>query len=73
MESAYDFQRLEILSGIEALTQKPIFYFEADDVLAGLIEHGRITSLDLSHLLIGLSAKFQGLEIRSVYKTHSLL
>lgn len=62
LESAYGFQRLEILDSIEALTQMPIFLFEADDVLEKLIDQGRQTNLDLSDLLIALSANFQGSE-----------
>lgn len=57
---AYGFQRLEILNSIEALTQMPIFVFEADDVLEGVVEQGRQTNLDLSDLLIALSAKSKG-------------
>ncbi|MCK4563067.1 MAG: type II toxin-antitoxin system VapC family toxin [Verrucomicrobia bacterium] len=57
---AYGFQRPEILNSIEALTQMPIFLFEADDVLEGLVEQGRQTNLDLSDLLIALSAENQG-------------
>ncbi len=57
---AYGFQRPEILNRIEALMQMPIFLFEADDVLEGLVEQGRQTNLDLSDLLIALSAENQG-------------
>ncbi len=60
LDGAYGFRRLEILSGIEALTQMPVFIFEADAVLEKLIEQGRETNLDLSDLLIALSAKIQG-------------
>jgi predicted nucleic-acid-binding protein len=60
LESAYRFQRQEIIRGIEALLQMPIFLFEADDVLEGLIEQGKKSANDLSDLLIGLSAKSQG-------------
>ncbi len=62
LSGAYDFRRLEILGSIEALIQMPIFLFEADAVLEKLIEQGRETNLDLSDLLIALSAKIQGSE-----------
>ena len=62
LESAYGFLRVEILNSIEALTQMPIFLFEADDVLEKLVNQGRQTNHDLSDLLIAFSANFQGSE-----------
>jgi len=62
LDGAYGFRRLEILGSIEALTQMPVFLFEADAVLEKLIEQGRDANFDLSDLLIALSAKIQGSE-----------
>ena len=60
LENAYDFHRQEILNSLEALTQMPIFLFEADDVLEQLIGRGNQTNLDLPDLLIALSSNQQG-------------
>ncbi len=63
LENAYDFHRQEILNSLEALTQMPIFLFEADEVLEQLINQGNQSNLDLSDLLIALSSNNQGADV----------
>lgn len=62
LESAYGFDRAEILDGLEALTQMPIFLFEADTAVEELVLEGRQSTLDLPDLFIALAARSHGAE-----------
>ncbi|MBM4163514.1 MAG: type II toxin-antitoxin system VapC family toxin [Lentisphaerae bacterium] len=60
LESAYDKTRTEILDALEDLKNMPILKFEKDQVLHRLLFEGRKNQLDVSDLLIALSAQSCG-------------
>ena len=62
LDAVYGQARERILTAIELLSLMPMLRFEQVDVVHALIAQGRRTGLDLSDLLIGLSAKAQGAE-----------
>jgi predicted nucleic-acid-binding protein len=62
LEYVYNCSRQEIITAIENLAMLPIIRFENTNIVRGLIVGGRKTKQDLSDLLIGYSAKFNGCE-----------
>lgn len=62
LESAYDKSRAEILDALEDLRRMPVFEFERDDIVERLLFEGRTSRVDLSDLLIALSARASGCE-----------
>lgn len=62
LDAVYDRPRDRILDALDSLTLMSVLQFEHMDIVHALVEQGRRTLLDLSDLLIGLSAKRQGAE-----------
>ena len=62
LESAYDKTRSEILDSLCAMRQMPIFDFEADRVVEGLLNDGLRYKADLADILIAHAAKAAGCE-----------
>ncbi|NCC51555.1 MAG: PIN domain-containing protein [Spartobacteria bacterium] len=60
LESAYDKTRSEILDSIHDMRQMPIFEFEADRVIEGLLNDGPKYKANLADILIAHSAKNAG-------------
>lgn len=60
LESAYDKTRSEILDSIGEMRQMPIFEFEADAVIEGLLNDGSEHKTDLADILIAHSAAAGG-------------
>ncbi|MBT3374574.1 MAG: type II toxin-antitoxin system VapC family toxin [Lentisphaerae bacterium] len=60
--SAYRKTRSEILSSIEDMKRMPIFVFERDEVVQGLLLEGRRSRADLADILIACSAQNSGCE-----------
>ncbi len=62
LESAYDKTRFEILDSIRDMRQMPVFEFEADDVVEGVLADGGDCRADLADILIAHSARAAGCE-----------
>ena len=62
LESAYDKTRGEILDSIRDMRQMPVFEFEADNVIEGLLNDGPEYKADLADILIAHSAHGSGCE-----------
>lgn len=60
LDSVYDIPRPEIVDTIDTLLQMPVLKFEAQPALQQFINLARDTKLDLSDLLIAVSAKYSG-------------
>ncbi|HMO50179.1 MAG TPA: type II toxin-antitoxin system VapC family toxin [Kiritimatiellia bacterium] len=60
LESAYEKTRSEILGSIEDMRQMPVFEFEADRVIEGLLNDGPKYNTDLADILIGHAAETSG-------------
>ena len=60
LESAYNRTRSEILDAIESLRQMPVFEFEADRAVEGLLHDGPKYKADLADILIAQAAKVSG-------------
>ena len=60
LESAYEKTRSEILDSIQDMRQMPIFEFEANHVIEGLLKDGPRYKADLADILIGHAAKASG-------------
>ena len=60
LESCYDKSRQEILDSLDALTMMPILEFEEDQVIQNLLNEGGRNNVDLSDLLISLTAQSSG-------------
>jgi len=60
LESAYDKTRSEILDSIQDMRQMPVFEFEADSVIEGLLNDGPQYRADLADILIARSATASG-------------
>ena len=60
LESAYEKTRSDILGSIEDMRQMPVFEFEADRVIEGLLNDGPKYSADLADILIAKSAEISG-------------
>jgi len=60
LESAYDKTRSEILDAIRDMRQMPVFEFEADRVVEGLLNDGDKHKADLADILIAHSAEASG-------------
>ncbi len=56
LESAYDKARPEILEAIRDMRQMPVFEFEDDQVVEGLLDDGPGSKADLSDILIAHAA-----------------
>ena len=62
LESAYDRNRSEILDSLRDMRQMPIFDFEADSVVEGLLNDGPKYKADLADIIIAHAAKATGCE-----------
>lgn len=62
LESAYDKTRSEILDAIRDMRQMPVFDFEADRVVEGLLHDGPKHKTDLADIMIAHAAKATGCE-----------
>lgn len=62
LESVYDVSKQEIIESIDELLLMPVFEFEANGVIAGVIKSSNTSKLELSDLLIAHSAKAAGCE-----------
>lgn len=62
LESAYDKTRSEILDAIRDMRQMPVFVFEADSVVEGLLNNGPKFKADLANILIARAAEGMGCE-----------
>lgn len=60
LESAYDKSRDEILDSLDTLRMVPILKFEGSEVIQNLLTEGRRSKVDLSDLLISLTAQSSG-------------
>ena len=60
LESAYNKTRSEILDAIHDMRQMPVFLFEADNVIGGLLADGPKHKADLADILIAHSAEGAG-------------
>jgi len=60
LESAYDKSRDEILDSFDELKNMPILEFEKVQVIHSLLSDGRKNNVDLSDLLLALSAQSCG-------------
>ncbi|MEI7881133.1 MAG: type II toxin-antitoxin system VapC family toxin [bacterium] len=60
LESAYDKSRVEILDSFDELKSMPILEFEKVSVLQAWVDEGRVNNVDLSDLLLALTAKSFG-------------
>ncbi len=60
LESAYEKTRSEILDAIRDMRQMPVFEFEADRVIEGLLKDGPRCKADLADILIAHSAENSG-------------
>lgn len=60
LESAYGKTRSEILAAIRDMRQMPVFEFEADCVVEGLLNDGPKYKADLADILIARSAQNAG-------------
>ena len=60
LESAYDKNRSEILDSLREMRQMPIFDFEADSVVEGLLSDGPKYKADLADIMIAHAAKAAG-------------
>jgi predicted nucleic-acid-binding protein len=62
LESAYGKTRSEILDAIEHMRRMPVFEFQADGVIEGLLNDGPRYKADLADILIARSAHAAGCE-----------
>jgi predicted nucleic-acid-binding protein len=60
--SAYDKSRADVLDAIEDMRRMPVFQFEDDEAVAGLLSDGRGCKADLADILIAHSAQSSGCE-----------
>lgn len=60
LESAYDKTRSEILDSIRDMRQMPVFEFEADTAIEGLLNDGPKYKADLADILIARAAETSG-------------
>ena len=60
LESAYDKTRSEILDSIRDMRQMPVFDFEADSVVEGLLNDGPKYRADLADIMIAHAGKAIG-------------
>ena len=60
LESAYDKTRAEVLDAIRDMRQMPVFEFEADRVVEGLLNDGCKYKADLADILVAHSAETSG-------------
>jgi len=59
---AYSKSRSQILDAVEDMKRMPIFGFEKDDAVQGLLREGRTSKADLADILIAYSARESGCE-----------
>lgn len=62
LESAYDFDKKEVLLVLEKILKVDLFLFENKDVLRKAIDHYTQAPADFSDYLIGLQGKEEGAE-----------
>jgi len=62
LESAYDKTRSEILDAIRDMRQMPVFDFESDRVIEGLLNDGPKHKADLADIMIAHAAEAAGCE-----------
>lgn len=62
LESAYGKTRKEILDAIEHMRHMPVFEFQADSAIEGLLNDGHRYHADLADILIAQSARAAGCE-----------
>lgn len=62
LESAYDKSRSEILDAIRDMRQMPVFEFERDQVIEGLLDDGPKHKADLADIMIAHAATATGCE-----------
>ncbi len=62
LESAYDKTRTEILDAIRDMRQMPVFDFESDRVIEGLLNDGPKHKADLADIMIAHAAEAAGCE-----------
>lgn len=62
LESAYDKNRSEVLESLREMRQMPVFDFEADGVVEGLLNDGPKYKADLADILIAHAAQATGCE-----------
>jgi predicted nucleic-acid-binding protein len=60
LESAYDKTRAEVLDSLRDMRQMPVFEFEGDRVVEGLLNDGPKYKADLADILIAHSAETFG-------------
>lgn len=60
LESAYEATRKEIVGSFSDLMQMPIFEFEALAAVQGMVISAKMSSTDLTDILIGQSARVSG-------------
>ncbi len=60
LESAYDKTRAEILDSIRDMRQMPVFDFEADSAIEGLLKDGPKYRADLADIMIAHAAEAIG-------------
>ena len=60
LESAYDKARLEIIDALQDVREMPLFEFEDDQVIAGLLDDGPKSKADLADILIAHAALATG-------------
>ena len=62
LESAYDRSQSEILDSLREMRQMPVFDFEADSVVEGLLNDGLKYKADPADIMIAHAAKATGCE-----------
>ena len=62
LEGAYDKNRSEILDSLREMRQMPVFDFEADSIVEGLLNDGPKYKADLTDIMIAYAAKTTGCE-----------
>ncbi len=60
LESAYEATRKEIVDSFSDLMQMPVFEFEALAAVQGMVISAKMSSTDLTDILIGQSARVSG-------------
>ncbi|NOQ22284.1 MAG: PIN domain-containing protein [Candidatus Aegiribacteria sp.] len=60
LESAYEATRKEIVGSFSDLMQMPIIEFEALAAVQGMVTSAHLSSIDLTDILIGQSARISG-------------
>lgn len=60
LESVYELSRADVVCAIEDLLHIPILKFETDEIVLMFLNDAKANKTDLTDILIGCSAKFNG-------------